>query len=132
VPKAHVELFEEFASAVGARADAAPTPATKALVDLYGEAATSGAAQALAVIGTYEIQASEVARTKAVSLRAHYAMSQAGTDFWDVHAELETAHAQWTVQALADLGEPDETISRFAKASSDAWWAFLDEREEAR
>jgi pyrroloquinoline-quinone synthase len=132
VPRAHVELFEGFATAVGAGTDAAPTRATKELVDLYREAASTGAAAALSVIGTYEIQASEVARTKAVSLRTHYAMSQAGTEFWDVHAELEAAHAQWTVEALADLGEPDETVLRFAKASSDAWWAFLDEREEAR
>ncbi len=132
VPRAHINLFEGFASAVGARAEAPATPATRALVDLYEEAASTAPAVALAVIGTYELQASEVARTKAVSLHAHYAMDQAGTEFWDVHAELETAHAQWTVEALADLGESDETVLLFAKASSDAWWAFLDEREEAR
>jgi pyrroloquinoline-quinone synthase len=132
VPRAHVDLFEGFASAVDARPDAAPTPATQALVDLYEDAAKSGAAAALAVIGTYELQASEVARTKAVSLKTRYAMNQAGTEFWDVHAELESAHAQWTVEALADLGETDETVRQFAKASSDAWWVFLDEREEAR
>jgi pyrroloquinoline-quinone synthase len=132
VPMPHVDLFEGFASAVGASLEVAPTRATGALVHLYEEALTSGVAAALAVIGTYELQASEVARTKAASLRAHYAMNEAGTEFWDVHAELETAHAQWTVEALADLGEPDETVRQFAKASSDAWWAFLDEREEAR
>jgi pyrroloquinoline-quinone synthase len=132
VPRPHVDLFEGFAAAVGARRDVAPTPATRALVALYEEAASSGAAAALAVIGTYEIQASEVARTKAASLRAHYAMSGSGTEFWDVHAELETAHSQWTVEALAELGEPDETVLQFARASSDAWWAFLGEREEAR
>ena len=131
VPRAHVELFEGFAEAVGARRNVPATPATRALVDLYEEAAAWGAGAALAVIGTYEIQASEVARTKAESLRAHYSMGHDGTEFWDVHAEIETMHAEWTVDALADLDEPDGTVRRFASASSDAWWAFLDEREAA-
>src|ERR1700730_5853777 len=74
-PQPHVELFEGFAAAVGADQEAGATGATRELVDLYHRAASSDPVAALAVIGAYELQAAEVAATKAESLRVHYRLS---------------------------------------------------------
>ena len=127
-PQPHVELFEQFATAVGASPDVPPSPATKNLIEVYRSAAEDGPVQALSVIGAYELQAADIAATKAASLRRHYDLDKNATAFWDVHAELERDHAGWTVEALAALGEPGATIDEYAVASANAWWNFLDER----
>lgn len=129
VPRPHIDLFETFASAVGAQPDAPATPATRELVELYRSAADDDPVRALFVIGTYELQAADVASTKANSLRAHYGLSRDDTSFWDVHAQMECDHAGWTVHALDALGEFTTWDGAFADVSADAWWAFLDERD---
>lgn len=126
VPAPHLELFGAFADGVGARAGA-PTPATAALTALYATAAGRGVAFGVGVLAAYEVQAAEIARTKAEGLRSHYGASAATTRFWDVHAELEDDHAGWSLDAAEELSSPD--VLRGVAASRDAWWAFLDERE---
>jgi len=128
-PVSHLELFSAFEHAVGARAEPAG-PAVTELVSLYRDAATGEPAEALAVIAAYEIQASEIAATKSAGLRDHYRVSEAGREFWDVHASIEADHAQWTIDALRELGCP-ELVRDAARRSADAWWRFLDERELA-
>jgi pyrroloquinoline quinone (PQQ) biosynthesis protein C len=130
VPRAHIEIFEDFASAVKAGSAVEASSATRRLVDLYESSASShNAPAALAVIGAYEMQAAEIALTKAESLRAHYGFDRRGTEFWDVHAEIEQDHAAWTIEALSQLDDPISTVVEFATACAEAWWAFLDERE---
>ncbi len=151
VPAPHADLFEDFASSVGAPSWSAPGPATVRLVSLYRDRSTSSPVAALAVIGAYEQQAADVARTKAMGLRRHYGVGERGTRFWDVHARLEESHADWTLRALGHQGEPRHegepcqgwndggardaaglgTVYCPAKESADAWWEFLDEREAA-
>lgn len=131
-PRPHAELFEQFAAAVGADNDAEAADATRELVDLYDGAASSGPVAALSVIGTYELQAAQLARTKAESLRGHYGLGAEATEFWDVHADLEETHAAWTVEALRTLGASAATVEEFALTSARAWWAFLDERDANR
>lgn len=128
-PRPHVELLDGFIAAVGAEpADA--TPATAALVELYATAPARSEAFALGVVAAYEIQAAEIARTKADGLRAHYALGASGTEFWDVHASMEAVHADWIAQGI-DALDDDEVLAGVC-ASRDAWWGFLDEREAAR
>ncbi len=131
-PRPHSELFEGFAAAVGASEQAGATTATQELVALYDNAASSGPIAALAVIGAYELQAAEVAATKADSLRRRYGLGPDGTEFWDVHAELEHAHGAWTVEALRLVKAAPDIVLEFATLSASAWWAFLDERDTAR
>ena len=100
------------------------------LISLYRDAASGEPAEALAVIAAYEIQASEIAATKEAGLRDHYGVNEAGRQFWDVHASIEADHAQWTVDALIEIGTP-ELVRDAARRSADAWWRFLDERELA-
>ncbi len=132
VPVAHAELFESFATAAGAtpaRSACGPTPATERLIELQRSTAEGSPSAALAVLAAYEVQAADIAATKAASLRRHFGFDAAGTAFWDVHAELEASHADWSVEALVELGAPPEDVERSARAAAECWWAFLDERE---
>jgi pyrroloquinoline-quinone synthase len=131
VPAPHLELFDGFAHAVGAPAGAEATPATAALVGLYQDAAQTSSVTALAALAAYEVQASEIAASKADGLRARYGVDDAGTRFWDVHSGADELHGAWIVEALAALGGDPDEVSRAATSAADAWWAFLDEREAA-
>lgn len=131
-PRAHVELFESFAVAVGATTGVAPSQATMNLVSRYEDAVTLGPVAVLSVIGAYEQQAAQIAATKACALREHYGLGAEGTEFWDVHAGMEQAHARWTADALGMIGASMTEVETFARASAEAWWAFLDERNDER
>lgn len=130
-PEPHVKLFEGFASAVGADDAADPTDATAELVGLYRRAVEHGPIAALAVIAAYEVQAGDIAKTKASSLRRHYGLGREATRFWAVHSEMEDSHAEWTAEALELLGSDDKTVSEWSSLSADAWWRFLDDRLES-
>ena len=129
-PEPHVQLFEGFAAAVGASGPAAPTDATTELVGLYLHAVEQGPIAALAVIAAYEVQAAEVAATKACSLREKYGLGPAATRFWSVHSEMEESHAAWTTEALELLEADAGTVSEWSSRSAEAWWRFLDDRLE--
>ena len=131
VPAPHLELFEGFAEAVGAPRSADPTPATAALVGMYASVADESAVAALAALGAYEVQASEIAASKADGLRARYGVTDDGTRFWDVHSAADEAHGEWIVDALAALATDPDEVRAGAEAAAAAWWAFLDERETA-
>ena len=126
-PLAHVTLFAAFADGVGAEATA-PTDATRHLLDTYGRLSAAGSVHGLAALIAYEMQAPEIAATKAAGLRAHYALDSRATEFWDVHADMDQGHATWAIDALAQLPDAEAAIPA-ARAAADAWWAFLDERE---
>lgn len=128
-PVSHIELFDLFAQAVGATAEP-PGEAVTDLVEVYRRSAADDPSAALAVVAAYELQAGEIAATKAVGLRDHYGVGEPGTRFWDVHATTEADHARWTVDALVELDNL-EAIGAAARRSAEAWWSFLDERELA-
>lgn len=125
VPAPHVALFESFAEAAGAAADVAPTPATEALL----AAVPTDPAAALAMVAAYEVQAVDIAASKADGLRRHYGMDAAGTRFWDVHSTQEAEHAAWSVDALAAMEADPEVVQSAARMAADAWWDFLTERD---
>lgn len=131
-PRPHLELLEGFASSVGADTDRGASPATAELVATYRRAEHAGPVAALSVVGAYEVQAAEIASTKAATLRSHYQLPKSGTEFWDVHAQLEDSHADWTAGALEEVSAAPEDVYRFGAASAEAWWMFLDEREAVR
>jgi pyrroloquinoline-quinone synthase len=129
-PAPHTALFESFAHAAGARVDVAPTPATAGLLTAIRSAVASDPVAALAMVAAYEVQAADIAASKADGLRRHYGMDAEGTRFWDVHTTQEVAHAGWSTQALADLEAEPDVVRSAALVAADAWWAFLSEREE--
>ena len=130
VPAPHVDLFEAFALAAGAGSDVAPTAATASLLSAVRSAAASDPVAALAMVAAYEVQASDIASSKADGLRRHYGMDAEGTRFWDVHTTQETAHADWSVEALARTGADPAVVRAAAHTAAEAWWDFLSEREE--
>jgi pyrroloquinoline quinone (PQQ) biosynthesis protein C len=129
-PAPHVELFEAFARAAGAASDVRPTPSTAALLALVRTAVVMNPISALAMVAAYEVQAADIAATKADGLRTHYGMGSAGTNFWDVHRTQEVEHAGWTMQALDALNADPVVVEAAATVSADSWWLFLSEREE--
>jgi pyrroloquinoline-quinone synthase len=149
-PTAHVELFEGFARAAGARPAVAATPATTRLVEAYRSAAASSPSAGLGVVVAYEAQAAAIASSKGEGLRASYGYDASGTEFWDLHASLEQDHANWTLEALESLagdgaagdgaagdgaagdgaaGDGATVVAAAMAAGASAWWEWLSERE---
>jgi pyrroloquinoline quinone (PQQ) biosynthesis protein C len=129
-PEPHVALFESFAAAVGAD-DSPPTEATERLLSTYRGLIESSAAEGLAAIVAYEMQAPAIAASKASGLRRHYSVEAAGTRFWDIHATMDQDHARWGMEALVAMDAPEGRLIGAARTATDAWWAFLDDREAA-
>ena len=129
VPAPHLELFDDFARAMGAPGDVDAAPATAALVRLYSTVADESPVAALAALAAYEVQASEIAASKAEGLRMRYGVSDAGTRFWDVHSGVDEAHGAWIVEALSELALDEDDVRDASSSAAAAWWAFLDERE---
>ena len=133
-PAPHLDLFDAFAAAVGAVAEA-PTPAPEAHVSCYARWAQASPVSAVAALAAYEVQAAEVATSKSAGLRDRYELDAAATEFWDVHATTDLEHAAWVTEALAELAQEPEDVVAMTAAASDAagaWWEWLDEREGAR
>jgi pyrroloquinoline-quinone synthase len=124
----HLELFDTFASALGA-APASPSPATAALVAAQTELAATGIAEGLAGLLAYELQSPAVSASKAAGLREHHDLDGDAVAFWDVHATVDAGHADWTLDALVAAGAEPQQVETAARRAADAWWAFLDERQ---
>lgn len=131
-PEPHLQLFNSFLQAASGRADAAAGAAARSLVDLQLTAASNGPVQGIAVLAAYESQAADVASSKSTALRQFYGMEEGGTAFWDVHAEMESEHTDWSLDALSSLGAQRTEVVDAVGAASRAWWGFLDEREAER
>ncbi len=131
-PAPHLALFEDFADSVGARKVVAPTNATITVVTCQRDAARRSPAAGLAALASYEVQAAEVAATKAEGLRDHYRTDRAGRRFWDVHAQMESHHAEWTTMALSALSDDESELVTAASSAAQAWWEFLSDRESER
>lgn len=129
-PEAHVAVFAGFADAVGS-GDDPPSAATQRLLDIYTRLIESSAGEGLAALVAYEMQAPEIAASKADGLRRHYEIDAAGTRFWDIHATMDDDHARWGIEALVAMDAPSSTLIGAARSAADAWWAFLDDREAA-
>ena len=129
-PEPHLALFDRFAGSLGGTATAtAPGPAAEALVDTYFELVADGPVAALAGLAAYETQASAIASSKADGLRRWYGVDAGGTEFWDVHADMDADHGEWAVAALDLLGADPVEVGAAARRGAEAWWALLDERQ---
>jgi pyrroloquinoline quinone (PQQ) biosynthesis protein C len=130
-PEPHLALFDRFAEAVDAPAEAAPAATTQALLDTYRRLTYASGAEGLAAVAAYEVQAPAIAASKAEGLRHHYGLDDAATRFWDVHATMDNDHADWAISALAGLPANPLRVIDAAREAAAAWWTFLDGREAA-
>ncbi len=131
-PSSHLSLFDDFTAAVGGSSSAEAAPATEALVDLYRDRSLSDPVGALAALAAYELQAPQIASSKANGLRSHYGVSPRGTRFWDVHGVMDERHGAWSLDALEAVVRDEDVVRVAARQAADAWWSFLDEREQSR
>jgi pyrroloquinoline-quinone synthase len=127
-PIPHVELFERFASAVGANVEKA-SPAMSNLLGCYEQLLVHGPFAALAGFAAYESQAGDVARRKADGLRHDHGLDDEAVSFWEHHAAVDVRHGAWVQESLEEAGDSAATLLAFARRAADGWWAFLDERE---
>jgi pyrroloquinoline quinone (PQQ) biosynthesis protein C len=128
-PEPHLALFDRFAAALETPSSTGPGPAARALVATYHDLVGAGPEAAVAGLAAYESQAAAIAITKSQGLRQWYGVDGDGTEFWDVHAVMESEHGDWGLDALALLGADPSEVAEAARRGADAWWAFLDERE---
>jgi len=127
-PPSHVDLFEQFARAYGAR-EVPISPAMSRLVESYFALLQRGPASSLAGLWAYESQGGAVAVSKADGLIRHYEAPSEAVAFWAAHGLIEGDHAKWTLEALTFLGPDIVEVEFGASLIGEAWWNFLDERE---
>ena len=127
-PPSHLELFELFATFLGAQR-APASPAMKHLVESYYELLEQNPAAALAGLLAYESQGAAIADSKVGGLARQYGATPEATEFWTVHGSVELDHARWTQDALSSLQPDLIEVDSAMRLIGDAWWAFLDERE---
>jgi pyrroloquinoline quinone (PQQ) biosynthesis protein C len=126
-PEPHLRLFDRFAASLPRTAHDV-TPATSELVDTYRDLARRGPIPALSALAAYETQAAAIAWSKGSGLREWYGLDRAATVFWDVHAEMEHDHGDWTIDALSLLEPDPEAVEAIGRQGAQLWWNFLDER----
>lgn len=127
-PIPHLELFESFASALGAGTEIA-SPATSDLLGTYEQLLAEGPVAALAGFVAYESQSSDIAGRKAEGLRRHYGLDDRAVSFWEHHADVDVRHGEWARRAMDQCTEDPLELAPSLRSAADAWWAFLDERE---
>jgi pyrroloquinoline-quinone synthase len=133
-PKAHVDLWLDFAAALGA--DRAALPAaepnrtTGTVVATFDRLTRGGTAAGLAALYAYEAQQPEVSRQKADGLRAHYGVTDpAALGYFAVHAETDLEHRAAERAALERClatGASGDAVLDAANQALDAYWTLLD------
>ena len=91
---AHIELWDQFARALGADLEREPLPETAACARTWAGDRELPLLERL--VGMYTVEAAQpaISATKLEGLRAHYGMaSPAATAYFDVHVERDVAHA---------------------------------------
>ncbi len=133
-PKAHTELWLDFAAGVGADRDvvatAAPQSQAAKVVDRFERLTQRGTAQGLAALYAYESQQPEVATEKTAGLRRHYGVTDpTALGYFEVHATTDVAHRAAERDALERClaaGAADQDVLEAASQALDAYWQLLD------
>jgi pyrroloquinoline-quinone synthase len=126
--RAHVELWDEFARALGAEVGREPAPETATCVAAW--TAAKDPLEALAIMYAIEAGQPDVSRTKLEGLVEHYgfAPDESGAGYFVLHAERDHDHAAESREFLErDAGEADvERLVAAAEAALKGNWTLLD------
>jgi pyrroloquinoline-quinone synthase len=130
--RSHIALWEQFASAAGAR-DGDALAQTEQCVEAW--TAGEDLLERLAVLYAIEAGQPQISETKLEGLRAHYGFSAEGpaTEYFSVHALRDVEHARDARELIAELmgavADPDEQGERMVRRASAALsgnWRLLD------
>ncbi len=133
-PKAHSELWLDFAAGLGVVRESLPTeprhPAAENIVSTFEGLSSRGTGPALAALYAYESQQPEVSRQKSDGLQQLYGIDDPDTlAYFEVHAETDIEHRRGERQALQrclENGSSAEEVMTSATQALDAYWGLLD------
>src|SRR5438094_6538759 len=123
---AHIEIWDDFAAALGAPLDRVPTPETAACAEAWRP---EDSLEARAVLYAVESSQPEIARTKLRGLVDHYGFTAGsrGTQYFELHAERDEEHASTSAAVLREA--PADDADRLVDAATAALkgnWQLLD------
>jgi pyrroloquinoline-quinone synthase len=123
---AHVDLWDDFAAAVGADAGSEPLPETASCVESWTAAETP--LEAVAVLYAIEAGQPEISKTKLNGLVRHYGFEEdsPATAYFSLHAERDHEHAAASRALLEQAPDDPEPLVRRAEAALAGNWALLD------
>ncbi|MDH3745271.1 MAG: CADD family putative folate metabolism protein [Acidobacteriota bacterium] len=133
VPKAHNELWLDFAEGLGLDREVVEARSDRELetVETFDRLTRSSTASAIAALYAYESQQPEVAALKAEGLRNFYGVEDSKTlGYFEVHAEADIRHRDGERKALGRClasGATGEQALQATGEALDAYWALLDD-----
>ena len=127
----HVDLWDDFADAVGSKPAAASSETAECVSAWLAPEDPLGA---LAVLYAIEAGQPEVSQTKLDGLAEHYDVAGEGTRYFALHAELDHAHAAASRGELESADGDEDRLVALAEAALRGSWTLLDgvERRTAR
>jgi pyrroloquinoline-quinone synthase len=104
---AHVELWDEFVTAVGGQVAAAPNDQTRACAAVWAGDQSRPLLHTLTALYTIESAQPAISKTKQAGLALHYGIP--AVDYFDVHQHLDVEHAAQARSLIEQrLGGVDE------------------------